>query len=339
MTNEKTEIVRRRGWRLAAMTAALGALVASCLLNVSCLPSVAVGGTSGTGISTGPITAFGSIFVNGVEWDISGVEIDFDDGVGDESLLRVGMVVEVRGTLDSATATGVAEVVIFDDSIEGVIEDDPVDVVPGVTRQFVVLGQTISIDATSTAFSGGASFDGLAKDDVVEVSGLLDGGVIRATWLDKRGTFVPFTTEAELRGAVANASANPDGSGIFDLGNVTVRYGPDVNFDGMTAADLVDGAWVEARGVLRTIDELDADEIELETEGLAVENADDIEITGFVSGFTALDQPFSVNGVPVDATGAVIDPPAAVIANGVEVEVEGALVAGVVIAEEISVED
>ena len=314
-------------------------LAVFCMCSLSCYGVIAIGGTSGTGLRSGPITEFGSIFVGGIEWDITGLPIDFDGEEGDEGQLRKGMVVRVQGMLDAASSTGVADSVTFDASTEGVIEADPEDVIAGVTKRIDILGQIVIIDQLKTEFSDGASFDGLVKDDVVEVSGLLDNGVIRATWVGLIGQFVPFATEAELRGLVSNLDANPDGSGLFDIGDVTVRYLAGTRFDDLNASDLVDGLFVEARGVLRTIDELDADRIELETEGLGTEDAEDAEITGFVSGFTALDQPFQVSGVTIDAGMAEVDPPDAVLANGVEVEVKGELVMGVLTADRIEIED
>ena len=50
---------------------------------------------SGTGISQGSISAFGSIFVNGVRWDLSTATIEVD-GVVVSGRLRVGMVVRVE---------------------------------------------------------------------------------------------------------------------------------------------------------------------------------------------------------------------------------------------------
>ena len=56
------------------------------------------GGMSGTGISQGAVTSFGSVFVNGVEWDLTSSTIEID-GVDDpsESDLRLGMVVRING--------------------------------------------------------------------------------------------------------------------------------------------------------------------------------------------------------------------------------------------------
>ncbi|MBI4293187.1 MAG: hypothetical protein HY661_17065, partial [Betaproteobacteria bacterium] len=65
-------------------------------------------GLGGTGISQGVITAFGSVFVNGIEFSTGGATVKIDDNPGLESDLKIGMVVTVRGTADDAARTGSA---------------------------------------------------------------------------------------------------------------------------------------------------------------------------------------------------------------------------------------
>ncbi|MFP8871609.1 MAG: hypothetical protein VCB43_09420, partial [Myxococcota bacterium] len=83
----------------------------------------AEGGIGGSGISQGPITEFGSIFVNDIEWFLDDAEVEFDGGapivdLNDaevSALFDVGMVVRVEGTIDTSTEppTGQAERVYF----------------------------------------------------------------------------------------------------------------------------------------------------------------------------------------------------------------------------------
>ena len=71
------------------------------------------GGIGGTGISsTGTIDGFGSIFVNGVEYETGDSEILLDGQSASESSLRLGMVVTVRGTINDDGLTGTAEQVV-----------------------------------------------------------------------------------------------------------------------------------------------------------------------------------------------------------------------------------
>ena len=93
-------------------------------------------------MSSGTITGFGSIFVNGVEWQTSGATITVDDNPGTESELKVGQVVTVRGTLNAAGTNGTADSVEFDNSVEG-----PIASIDLATGSFVVLGQTVLVSA------------------------------------------------------------------------------------------------------------------------------------------------------------------------------------------------
>ena len=220
--------------RLEMKWIALGALVLAGF-GLSCSSSSSdSGGMSGTGISQGSINSFGSIFVNGVEWDVSDARIELDGVVANESALRVGMVVRVEGDRSDDGLSGDAQSVEFDDSIEGPIQSDPVETVPGLEKTFSVLGTTIVMRVDQTSFDDGASFAGLVMDDVVEVSGFVDAaGAVHATRIERKGAF-PVDDEVELRGNVANLVKNMDGSGIFDLGTITVRYDATTSFDDVT---------------------------------------------------------------------------------------------------------
>ncbi len=298
------------------------------------------GGVSGTGISQGSISAFGSIFVNGVEWDLDGATIRIDDAPVSESDLRLGMVVRVEGDFGDDGLTGSALSVDFDAEIRGPIATDPVPT-PGVPTQktFEVLGRTIRVDQNTTVFDDGASFEGLVRDQVVEVSGFVDDtGTIRATRVELEGEF-PSADEVELRGSVENLTTNPDGSGLFDLGPITVRFDSETDFSDVTPQTLANGDFVEVEGTLRASgDELDADEIELDDDGFGDDDFEQAELEGIVTDFVSLAD-FRVAGVRTDASSAILDPPGAMIANGSLVEVDGRFENGVLIASEVEIED
>ena len=72
----------------------------------------------------GTIAGFGSIYVNGVEFDTNGASYDVDDAsASDDSALAVGMVVKVKGSVNAGGRTGSASSVSYDDEIEGLVED------------------------------------------------------------------------------------------------------------------------------------------------------------------------------------------------------------------------
>ncbi len=298
------------------------------------------GGIGGTGISSGTISAFGSIFVNGVEWDLEGASIVLDGGPGTDADLRIGMNVRVVGDRAPGGLSGTAGSVAFDDSTEGPIADVPMPVGAGGTQKsFTILGQTILVEQGATIFADGATFAGLVMDQVLEVSGLQDGAsTIRATRVALRGSF-PAVRDSSLRGLVVNLTKNPDGSGIFEILGVTIRYLATTDFSELSRAQLTEGLRVGVRGdLLDSGLEIDADEIELDEEGLGQQDAEDVELEGIVSDFMSLAD-FEVGGVAVDAQLADLEPPGLVVANGLRVEVEGRLEAGVLIADSVESEE
>ena len=329
-----------RGGRALVAVAALflAALLFGCADDGS--QTADTGGIGGTGISQGTITAFGSIFVNGIEWDVDTAAIELDGAIANETDLRVGMRVRVVGDFSGDGLSGSATSVRFDDSIEGPIGDVPVLTVPaGSEKSFSILGHTILVDEFDTVFADGASFASLAMDQVLEVSGFDEGpNTIRASRVSLRGLF-PAVTETTLSGSVQNLTKNPDGSGIFDISGITIRYLLATEFEGLSRTDLVVGRIVDVLGALRmTGNEIDADEIELEEDGLGQADADDVELEGVVSNFVSLAD-FELDGVAVDASGATLEPMALVVANGSFIEVEGSLVSGVIFADVLKSEE
>ncbi len=314
------------------------AAAALSMLALSCSSSDS-GVMSGTGVSQGSIDSFGSIFVNGIEWNVSSATIELDGVQAASSDLRVGMVVRVEGDFSDDGLSGDAERVEFDDSIEGPIESDPVETMAGVEKTFVVLGTTVIMRVGDTIFDDGASFAGLREDDVVEVSGFVDSaGAIQATRIELGGAF-PVDDDVELRGRVANLVKNPDDSGLFDLGTVVVRYTATTRFSDVTRGALATGDLVEIDGTLRASgSEVDATKVELESTGFGSGDRDEAKVEGIIV-LCSESPDYCVGGVAIDDGSAVFEPPGFLPAPGDRVEVEGSLVAGVLVATKVESED
>ena len=147
-------------------------LLPSCNSNTQ----LAEGGIGGTGIAYGTITGFGSIWVNGVRYDVSNASFTRDGvSASGQSDYRIGEVVTINGSVNADGISGVASNVEFDDLLEGTVSQASSD---GSTLQ--VLGQTVSTDAR-TVLHGFALLTDLQVGNVVEVSGYRQGQVIRAT--------------------------------------------------------------------------------------------------------------------------------------------------------------
>ena len=157
-----------------------------------------VGGIS----SIGTITGFGSIFVNGIEFetDSSSFHVD-DEEKFDDSALAVGMKVKVTGTIDANGTTGKATSVFYDDDVEGPIDTGSLTTVNADTKTFTILGLAVSAHASRTVYDNGASFDTLAESQKIEVSGYFDGNQIVASRIEKQSD---QDDEYELKGTVAN---------------------------------------------------------------------------------------------------------------------------------------
>lgn len=151
--------------------------------------NIADGGIGGTGIiSEGPITNFGSIFVNGVEYEIAAdtVIIRNDQEITEDDL-ELGMVVRIEGTIENSDNSGKANRVEFNDNVIGPVQEKNQD-----NNSLTVLGQQVIVDQL-TIFAEGTDFDTLEINDVVEVSGLVDAqGNILATRIALQSELTSF---------------------------------------------------------------------------------------------------------------------------------------------------
>ena len=162
--------------------------VISLLMAASCGGGSDTAGIGGSGfISSGSVTGFGSVFVNGVEFETATSTFDVEDVNGTQQDLRIGMIVQVAGTINSDGVTGTATHIQYADELEG-----PVNVVstsPDI-KILTVLGKTVIISNAETAFEGSNfSFASIANDNVIEVSGFYDElGHLQASYVELKSS-------------------------------------------------------------------------------------------------------------------------------------------------------
>jgi len=176
---------------------------------------LAGGGVSGTGVSTGAITSFGSVEMNGVHYlTDSDVAPDFithktSHGMDNTSMMvsdlfRVGMVVTIHhGSNDNN-----AQQIEYQDNLQGRIA------AMGANNTLTVLGQTVVV-------SDAALFASLNLNELVGVSGFADSaGRIRATYIERNSHSHHHGGEIEVKGFVSGLSSSgfrlgplPDGTG------------------------------------------------------------------------------------------------------------------------------
>lgn len=284
------------------------------------------GGTSSPDVSIGTITAFGSVWVNGVEFKTSAATaIKIDDNPHPESDLRVGMVARIEGSIAGATASAIS----VDSKLKGRVES-----VSGGT-QMVVMGQTVLIDGT-TRFENGVR---PVVGDYVELHGLVQaGGQILATFVERKTTPAdpPFVVHGIVGGHMA-------GGTTFTIGGLTVNA-PGAMMSNMPAGSSWNGLHVRVKGgtcagtpPAAPCGAMTASRVE--HDGMH-DNVAKVEVEGFITSFVSAAS-FTVGSQPVVTTAATVFEGglAGQIALGVRLEVEGSISGGVLTARKVSFED
>ena len=244
--------------------------------------------------STGIITGFGSVFVNGVEYETDGTSVVTDDkDDATEGDLQVGMVVKVSGSINDDGVTGDARLIVYEEEVQGFVESIDLD-----GESFTVLGQTIVFDDL-TNFEG-ITFDTLAEGQWVEVSGMVDAnGVILATLVKLEDSGPESSEEQKVEGTVQNLIEEEN---RFELNDLMVDYST-AKFEHGTVDDLAEGVEVRVKSsrdlqegvfladtVAFQHDDDDDDDDESEDE-------DPVEIDGIIDSFESPGN-FTVSGYP-----------------------------------------
>ena len=295
------------------------------------VPPTSGGGIGGSGSSTtssGSIDGFGSIFVNGVRFETDDAEVIVNGEVRDDDALRLGMVVLVTGEVDDSGTSGTAERVIYDNELKGPTSGIEVSA-DGDAKLLTILGINVIVERLGTVFDD-VTFDTLALDDVVEVSGFTGRGEsLRATRVEREGRFVAGQSQVELRGRVTALSGNQ-----FMLGDVSVDAS-EAALEDFGGATLSEGQLVEVRGTL-TEGVLTATRIELdESVGNRFAEGAAVQVQGAITGYQS-PASFRVGGVDVDASAATLQPAGLVLGNGAVVQINGVWEQGRLVASRIA---
>jgi len=232
-------------WRLLAAGVALA--TAALLGGCGGGGDVAGVGTGGTGsFSVGTVTGFGSVFVNGIRYEDNGARLVDDDGTvkvlgSDDNPLRIGMAVEVTGTVDDSGTVRTATQIAYGAEIKG-----PVTAVDASAGTFDVFGITVRT-TTTTVYENFGGVTALATGNVVEVHGQPDtNGRIVATYVEREASsvaaFVAGDGEYRLRGAVVGLSGSSPAY-AFTLRGVAIRTNASTEFDGAPADPLRRHRW------------------------------------------------------------------------------------------------
>lgn len=313
-------------------------LVGLAVIGALSLSACGGGGSSSSAsgsLTSGVITGFGSVFVNGVEYETTGADIMVNGVAADESVLEVGMVVKLRGT--AAGATGSAVSIEYNDELQGIVQQNDYT----ASGTLTVMGLTVRIDSSTIFESQVASvtgFDNIQAGNIVEVSGnRLDANTIQATLVEvKKASH--SGDEIEVKGAISNL--NPT-TNSFQIGTLGVDYSTVAS---IPAGGLSEGLFVEVKstqGVDASSGNLIASRIELESngdDGIDGDEGEEMELSGPIGSNPTISG-FSLNGTPVviDSNTEFEHGSASAIAEGIQVKVEGTLNGnGELVAKDIS---
>jgi hypothetical protein len=315
---------KRSAMLLCLMGFVLGATLVGC--GGGDTSSQAGVGSGGTGSYTsGPVSGYGSIIVNGIRYDDTQATVTDDEGhARTRSDVKLGMTTHVRGSAVS-NAQATAQSVQYGSELLG-----PIDGAPGATS-ITVLGQTVKITA-KTFFSDDlpTGLASLVAGNVVEVYGLPDGqGNITATRIELKAVDgVSYAGSYKLRGIVSYADTS---TRLCAIGAATVSYSSEAQQTPITVGALVSMRLNKAQSGSNWV----ATSIKSGTSGVA--DSQQAHIEGVISKVADATH-FVVNGLTFEASSAVQSAAGGSLAVGVRVEVQGAVTAGVLVASSVRID-
>lgn len=245
---------------------------------------------SNTLIAMGTITRFGSIFVNGEEYEIDNATLEMGQrNLAQGDSLRLGMYVTVE--VDLASQPGgllQAKQVIYDQWLEGAISsvhrtDD------ALTAD--VNGYTVIIDEDT--FIDGTTLATLDKEQVIAVSGSpVDDRTLHATYVMKRAEKIKAGDFVESEGKISLLDKK---NSSFVINDLIIEYSG-AAWAGGTADALRNGLTVEVQGdKAASGDALRATSLRIKKPGEKFGQNTIVSLEGFVSEFTSMAE-FSLNG-------------------------------------------
>jgi hypothetical protein len=284
---------------------------------------VADGGIGGTGITQGRVTGFGSVFVNGIEFDTDDASFTVNNLAATENDLAIGMVVRISGKRDSGSTTGSAESITYDSLIEGLVNSNDV----ASNNTLTVMQQTITVDG-DTVYDNpidATLLEDLPLNSEVEVSGFTDGsGAILATRIEVK-SLAWAGDELEISGVISELSGTTFQIGSLGIDASSIQTIPP------------EGTFVEVEGNSFSGDIFIARSIETEDESnsAVAEDGKEVEIEGQITQSLDASGRFTLNGQVVDASATSLSGATSQLTLGRVAQVEGVMNGDILLAEAI----
>jgi hypothetical protein len=294
------------------------------------------GGIGGTGvISTGTVTAIGSVWVNGVEFDTRQADIYVNEelkGRGDGAVvasIHPGQVVRVNGNLTDNNS-GVADAVYYFSILSGPIRAmDPVDEYDIILN---ILGQDVI--ANEETVIQGATLESLEPGNLMEVSGFIDDtGKIQAFFIEKKADSAHPEDRLFISGVIRDLNENDQ---TFLINTFPVHY-ENATLEGPLQDGLENGLWVHASGRLESGGEAFLAETLNTFDRLENDRGNQVEIEGVIRS-DLLENQFSLEKhlVEVNTETLLVNGDREELLSGSRIEVEGTFSGEVLIAERIT---
>jgi hypothetical protein len=281
--------------------------------------------------STGSISAFGSVFINGNHFNVDGAQITVDDNPATEQDMQVGQSATVAAMAAVGANLAIATSVAIHSQVIGSVTS-----VNTSGNSFVVLGQTVRV-GNETSFDQAispADITGIHAADLVAVHGAVAAdGSITARRISRATAALGLL----VAGTVANVNTT---SHTFTLNALTVNY-TSATLSGFSSGAPANGDAVRIRGTVftaasSTLTATAVARIPAPPVGAASAM---VEVEGLVTRFASLTD-FDVAGQKVTTTAATryVNGVSADIALNGNVEVHGTMnSAGVLTATVIDV--
>lgn len=286
--------------RKRLLTTLAAALTFSLLSACGGETTVADGGIRGTGSSVGPVSGFGSVFVNGVEFftdKILNRKVTSNDGLDNEGDLQKGMILRIEGKWQK-NGTGQAKSMEYDDSLRGIVSGLTTDSAEK-RLEFKIHNQPVFADAQTVL--KGKQFASFSDGDFVRVSAWRQAnGKYRASYIgvDPKNY---GGDPVEVEGPVDSGSLTGT---QFRMNGLTIDFSSAEFSSGLSAENLNEqSAYFEVEGKL-VGGVLFASRIQRDDFRRYQRRGEDMELAGPVSSdFNKRTQSFGLNDLTITVTG------------------------------------
>ena len=191
-------------------------------------------GLGGTGITTGRISAFGSLYVNGIEFNTDNASFERDRVKSKtQDDFSIGEIVKIIGSIDPNKKTGTATKVIFSNVVEGSVTK----ITSG--NELEILGQTVRTDKL-TLLHGFDQLSDLQLGNIIEVSGFVTQQGIIASSIKLIAESFNANSHLEVEGYITSLDTSAK---TFKLNQLIIDYSQ-AQFKEITEGELKEGLYL-----------------------------------------------------------------------------------------------